>query len=99
MSYKCLTRNNAKIKDRVVLVNPNHNYIIGRMNPVIYSKYECYGTIVSIKSRIFVVWDNGLRNGYADNELILIRYRKDMRWNNELKQTIETENGKYVSIW
>ena len=41
MNCKYLTINNAKIKDRVILANPNSFYRINRTNPAINSSHFC----------------------------------------------------------
>lgn len=109
MGYKHLTKNSARVGDKVILVSPDSHYLIGRTNPVICSKYECCGIIDSVDGSIIsVIWYNGARNGYVDNELVLAKYRKDIRavkqneWSNKfslMKQIVKTESGRYASIW
>lgn len=91
MNCKYLTMNNAKIKDRVILANPNSFYRINRTNPAINSSHFCRGTVSDIvRSRISVKWDNGSKNNYCDGELALFE-KKSL--------SVQTENGRYTSIW
>lgn len=105
MSYKRLAVNDAKIGQKVILVNPGSHYFIGTANPVICSRYECCGTVSSVsESRISVKWDNGTRNTYMGNELASAIYRKKALsirqngWNIE-PTTVKAESGEYISIW
>lgn len=101
MSYNCLSRNNARVMDKVILVNPSPHYVIGRANPVICSQYECCGIITTVeRSRISVEWDNGTRNGYMDNELALFKYRKTIQkdiQNIKQKDIQNIKQGKWGS--
>lgn len=102
MSYKCLTANDTEIGQKVILTNPSPHYVIGAANPVIYSRYECCGTVNDISgSRIFVRWDNGTRNTYISNQLALASHREKIlsSGGNIEPAIIRAEGGEYISIW
>lgn len=100
MRYKCLTINDAKIGQIVILVNPGPHYVIGTANPAVSSRYECCGTVDRLSGpRISVRWDNGTQNTYINGELALAIHRKSIlqylnKWN-----PVKTKTGEYTSIW
>lgn len=61
---------NCSLDMKVRLTNPDKEYDIGPNNPVVGSKWECDGKVVSYtSSNICVRWVNGAANDYKNNEL------------------------------
>ena len=61
-----------EIGDRVKFTNKKSSYSIGSANPLVGTRYECEGSVLSANSMcVSVAWDNGLRNGYKDGDLSL----------------------------
>ena len=72
---------NCKIGMRVVLTHPGLKYIIGKKNPLTRTKFECEGEIVEIQDAfVWVRWDNGLENGYAELELSSVTHAYTSIW-------------------
>jgi len=57
------------------------NYQPATTNPVVGSKYECVGTVISLDNNshhpIRVRWDNGNHNDYRQRELIVVDVVKE----------------------
>ena len=68
--------------DRVVFVNDHRikarAYNLGPSNPLVGTKYETVGTVISIGGSCEVRWDNGEKNGYIDGDLALFNLPKMM---------------------
>lgn len=80
--YTPLKTKELKHGDRVVFVNDHHiktqAYNLGRNNPLVGTKYETVGTVISIGGGCEVRWDNGEKNCYTDGDLALFNLPKMM---------------------
>ena len=63
--------------DRILLISKRHG--IAKSNPVVGSRHECEGTVTlvpgakSLSKFLEVYWDNGHRNSYNKNDLMLTK--------------------------
>lgn len=54
----------------------NGDYSNKHINEILYSCITDYGSNINFFRTIVVLWANGIKNTYGDNELILCSYRR-----------------------
>jgi hypothetical protein len=68
--------------DRVIFVNNESGYTLGRFNPMFGTEWFCEGVVFEGggKDTIRVLWDNGQKNSYVQRDLkiVMSNYLEDI---------------------